>query len=67
MKKWWRHAETFPAYVLLVLKVVSFNQNYKDLLGCYIKQIMNVFHSCNGAKCSFVECWNVPFNSAPPR
>ena len=50
-----------------VLKVVSFNQNDKDLLGCYIKQIMNVFHSCNGAKCSFVESWNVPFNSAPPR
>ena len=34
---------------LFVLKVVSFNQNDKDLLGCYIKQIMNVFHSCNGA------------------
>ena len=34
---------------LFVLKVVSFNQNDKVLLGCYIKQIMNVFHSCNGA------------------
>ncbi len=28
---------------------ISSNQNDKDLLGCYtyIKQIMNVFHSCN--------------------
>jgi hypothetical protein len=29
---------------------------------CYIKQIVNVFHSCSGRSVSFGEGWNVAFN-----
>ena len=45
---WWVHNFSRLQRCKFWLNMVSFILLKKDLFSCYIKKIMNVFHSCNG-------------------